>query len=122
MDSINWTDKDIGDVLESESEDDVVGSQEDIDDVANDDDGMSGVESDENIDVGLSNSDEFEDTRVLSMARDIKGRLFSHNRDKVIDIHEGQTFRSVDEFRNVLKDYAIQECFYMDKKKNEKDR
>lgn len=56
------------------------------------------------------------------MARDIKGKLFIHNGERKINLEEGQTFRTVDEFRSVLKDFAIQECFYMDKKKNDKDR
>lgn len=54
MDFINWTNEDIGDILDSESE---VGDQEVTTDAVDNDDGMSDMGSDEDVDVGLPNSD-----------------------------------------------------------------
>lgn len=79
-------------------------------------------DDDDDNDAGLRNNDEEKNTLVINITMDIRERLFIHMEDKSITIEEGQAFKCIDDFRSLLKDYAIQVCFYLDRNRNEKDR
>lgn len=85
IDSINWTDDNIGDIIESDSDADV----KYVPDVSSndDEDGFAGCESNDR-DVDLSDSDTDEVTHMVNVAKDVKGRLFIHNGEREINLEE----------------------------------
>ncbi|KAH9770952.1 SWIM-type domain-containing protein [Citrus sinensis] len=100
VESIDWSDEDIGDIVKSDSEPEV-DLRFDINEFDGDD-GMSDCESD-NEDVSIA-SDEEDDAVILKMTRDLRKKSCAQ------------------EFKNVLKDYAIQESRVLKRKKNDKCR
>lgn len=80
---------------------------------------MSGCQSNDK-DIALNDSDAYEIIPMVNMARDIRKKLFVHNREREIDLEEGKTFTWIDEFREVPRAYAIHEAFYITK--NEQHR
>ncbi|KAK9191190.1 hypothetical protein WN943_019801 [Citrus x changshan-huyou] len=119
VESIDWSDEDIGDIVKSDSEPEVdLGF--DINEFDGDD-GMSDCESD-NEDVSIA-SDEENDALILKMTRDLRKKRFKKpDGDDDIVLEVGQTFSCAQEFKNVLKDYAIQESRVLKRKKNDKCR
>ncbi|KAK9188109.1 hypothetical protein WN944_019508 [Citrus x changshan-huyou] len=97
VESIDWSDKDIGDIVKSDSEPEVdLGF--DINEFDGDD-GMSNCESD-NEDVSIT-SDEEDDTVILKMTRDLRKKRFKKpDGDDDIVLEVGQTFSCAQEFKN----------------------
>lgn len=87
MDSINWTDNNIRDVMESDSKVDI----EDILGVGEfeSEDGMSDCENDDEDDIKRGISDDKKDNSIVNMVRDISDRLFKHIGDKEIELEVG---------------------------------
>ncbi|KAK9178134.1 hypothetical protein WN943_027324 [Citrus x changshan-huyou] len=119
VESIDWSDEDIGDIVKSDSEPEVdLGF--DINEFDGDD-GMSDCESD-NEDVSIA-SDEEDDTVILKMTRDLRKKMFKKpDGDDDIVLEVGQTFSCAQEFKNALKDYVIQESRFLKRKKDDKCR
>lgn len=109
-DSIEWIDNDVEDVLDSEEEDDIE-NVVDSGELSLSDDEEVLLEYDfddsDNVDINL----EDEENAMGRTVKDLRGRLYKIPTEDDIKITAGQTFNSVYEFREVLKDYVIQVVF-----------
>lgn len=86
VNSINWTYNDIKNIVDSNDK----AETEFVPEVEYDDngDGMFECESNDE-DVALDDSDTDENIHVVNMDKDIRYRLFIHNKEREIDLEEG---------------------------------
>lgn len=106
-DSINWTDKDIRDVIEFETDEDVVFQREDTITFEDDDDGLSDYESYDDEVPTKDNSDD-EKNKIDTMTRELRENKFKISDGVQIVIQPEQVFNSINEFMSVLNDFIIQ--------------
>lgn len=113
IDSISWTGEDVCDVVESDSEPEVVCFANLGD--SDGDDGLSDCESIEKDDVLNSKNDD--QNSVMRMAKDLREMMFHMPADDEIKLQVGQVFNCMADFNSALKDYAIQNSLALDRKK-----
>lgn len=114
--SFEWINDDATSVLKSTSnnkndvEYDFDADVNDLFDYVNDDDGISEDSSNEAMNA------------IGRMVRDIRGRLFRIPTENDIQLAIGQVFKTTGHFKEVLKEYCIQEGFWLRRIKNEGTR
>ncbi|XP_012844641.1 PREDICTED: uncharacterized protein LOC105964686 [Erythranthe guttata] len=91
------------------------------DEANDDDDALSGYESDNHCEH-TNWSDEELDNDPLQGGMDFGDTIFTPEPGEKIKLKKGQVFTDVYQFRQVLKDYTIQEGFHCVRDKNEKQR
>lgn len=72
----------------SEDEDDTELSHDSAVDLGDDKDELSDIDNDKDDDIKVGSSDEENDSMVVNMHKDIRGRLFIHSEEKTINIKE----------------------------------
>lgn len=104
-DSINWTNEDIGDVIEFHSDDGDAFEENEVAASEDDDNGLPDYESDEDDVAAKDNSDD-EENKVDAMARELWDRRFRSGGVQIM-LEVGQVFNYVKEFKSVLMDFTI---------------
>ncbi|KAL9429088.1 hypothetical protein AB3S75_030989 [Citrus x aurantiifolia] len=122
VDSINWTDDEIGEIVKIDNEDveNIINSSDnsDFDDKALLSDYESGDDDTSPDDFHLN----LDEDSIQMMARELRAQRFRQMADEEIILEVGQVFSTVDEFRSVLKDFAIQQGCVLHREKNERAR
>ncbi|KAH9681294.1 SWIM-type domain-containing protein [Citrus sinensis] len=122
VDSINWTDDEIGEIVNIGNEDveNIIKSSDnsDFDDKALLSDYESGDDDTSPDDFHLN----LDEDSIQMMARELRAQRFRQMVDEEIILEVGQVFSTVDEFRSVLKDFAIQQGCVLHREKNERAR
>ncbi|KAK9214459.1 hypothetical protein WN944_006451 [Citrus x changshan-huyou] len=122
VDSINWTDDEIEEIVKIDNEDieNIIDSSDnsDFDNKALLSDYESGDEDTSPDDFHLN----LDEDSIQMMAREFRAQRFRQTADEEIILEVGQVFSIVDEFRSVLKDFAIQQGCVLHREKNERAR
>ncbi|KAL9422372.1 hypothetical protein AB3S75_034609 [Citrus x aurantiifolia] len=122
VDSINWTDDEIGEIvkIDNENVENIIDSSDnsDFDNKTLLSDYESGDEDTSPDDFHLNLNED----SIQMMARELRVQRFKQMADEEIILEVGQVFSTVDEFRSVLKDFAIQQGCVLHREKNERAR
>ena len=70
----------------------------------------------------LASSSNDDKVMVIYVNKNFEGKRFQYDDNRKVKLAVNQIFVNVNEFRQVLKDYIIQENFDVIRKKNEKTR
>ncbi|KAK3189032.1 hypothetical protein Dsin_028593 [Dipteronia sinensis] len=85
------------------------------------DDEMSNMVSDEDQFVDVEDSDTYTDSERPPTVL-VRGRPYTELPSGVIELQQGQLFNDVNHFRQILRDFTIQEGFALNRVKNESHR
>ncbi|KAH9656287.1 SWIM-type domain-containing protein [Citrus sinensis] len=122
VDFINWTDDEIGEIVKIDNEDveNIIDSSDnsDFDNKALLSDYESGDEDTSPDDFHLN----LDEDSIQMLARELRAQRFRQMADEEIILEVGQVFSIVDEFRSVLKEFAIQQGCVLHREKNERAR
>ncbi|KAH9674047.1 SWIM-type domain-containing protein [Citrus sinensis] len=122
VDSINWTDDEIGEIVKIDNEDvqNIIDSSDnsDFDNKALLSDYESGDEDTSPDDFHLN----LDEDSIQMMARELRAQRFKQMANEEIILEVGQVFSTVDKFRSVLKEFAIQQGCVLHMEKNERAR
>ena len=82
------------------------------------DEGLSDYQSGDELDP--YSSGEEQDVEAINVERYMRGDLFEVKEGEKINLKRGMLFEDIKQFREVLKDYAVEKGFKLVRDKNEK--